>query len=357
MDAVPPKLHGSVQRVVSSLTEELVSRGHDVTLFASGDSQTSAKLIPTCPTALRMVPDCLDNVALHALMLETISKQWRNFDIIHFHLEYLHFSLARTLTIPCVTTMHHRLDLSYLMPLFDEFRDAPVVAVSNAQKRALPWLNWQETVHHGLPLNNYTLTAKPGEYLLFVGKIAPDKRVDSAIEIAKKTGMPLKIAAKVDAVDQDYHKQVIKPLLHEPGIEFLGEVSEGLKNKLIGDAYALLSTTQCPEPFGIVLIEALACGTPIVALRHGMIPEIVHHGITGFICNDVQQAVSAVEKVSNISRHHCRADFEARFTSARMTQNYLRVYEKLLLVDEITAAQPGGELWAVRPPGDQSFFL
>lgn len=336
IESVPPKYYGGTERVVHWLTEELVKGGHDVTLFASGDSRTKATLKPQCPQALRLDETCLDKISPHVLMLEQVSQLASEFDIVHFHLEYLHLPLARNLPIPSITTMHGRLDMAYLLPIFDEFRESAVVSISNAQRRPLPWLNWQETVYHGLPSNSFTMVKKPGDYALFLGRICPEKRVDRAIEIARRAGIPLKIAAKIDPVDRDYYRDVIKPLLQGPGVEFIGEVGDTIKNDLIGGAYALLHAIDFPEPFGIVLIEALACGTPIVAFRRGSIPEVVEQGVTGFVCDDVPSAVEALRKVEQLSRENCRQSFERRFTSLRMALDYQRIYERLLLRHHFT---------------------
>jgi glycosyltransferase involved in cell wall biosynthesis len=349
-ESVPPKYYGGTERVVHWLTEELVASGHEVTLFASGDSQTSARLDPACRQALRLDDNCTDKVAPHVLMLEKVSQIAAEFDIVHFHLEYLHLSLARTLPIPAVTTMHGRLDMNYLLPIFDEFREAPFVSISNAQRRPVPWLNWQSTIHHGLPLNSYSFVEKPQNYALFLGRICPEKRVDRAIEIARAAGVHLKIAAKVDPLDREYYRDVIKPLLHGADVEYIGEVGDSVKNELIGGAFALLHPIEFPEPFGIVLIEALACGTPIVAYRRGSIPEVVEEGVTGFVCDDVAEAAEALHKAQTLSRQACRRSFENRFTARRMVQDYLQTYERLLLREHFADSQRIARIAPVTTP-------
>ncbi|PWU00227.1 MAG: glycosyl transferase [Candidatus Melainabacteria bacterium] len=339
LESVPPKYYGGTERVVHWLTEELFRSGHEVTLFASGDSFTSAKLVPMCQKALRFDNNCTDKVVPHMLMLEKISQMAADFDLVHFHLEYLHLSSARKLPIPSLTTMHGRLDMSYLLPIFDEFSKAPLVSISNAQRRPVPWLNWQDTIYHGLPLNTYSFVEEPQNYALFLGRICPEKGVDRAIEIARTAGVPLKIAAKVDPVDREYYRDVIKPLLQGSDVEYIGEVGESVKNELIGGACALLHPIDFPEPFGIVLIEALACGTPIVAYRRGSIAEVIEEGVTGFICDDIQAAVVALHKVQKLNRRACRDAFEKRFTSRHMVRDYIQTYERLLLREHFADTQ------------------
>lgn len=329
-ESVPPKYYGGTERVVSYLTEELVRRGHDVTLFASGDSVTKARLIAPCRRSLRLDKHCVDQLAHHILMLEQVFKDTSRFDTIHFHIDYLHFPLSRRSATPHVTTLHGRLDIPDLVPLYQEFREVPVVSISNAQREPLPWLNWQGTVYHGLPEDLYTFREEPGKYLAFLGRISPEKRVDRAIEIAKRVGMEIKIAAKVDAVDREYFEDVVKPLLKDPLAEYVGEIGEGEKNEFLGNAYALLFPIDWPEPFGLVMIEAMACGTPIIAYRKGSVPEVMEEGTTGFIVHDLEDAVKAVEKVPTLSRKRCREVFEERFTASRMAKDYLSVYQRLL---------------------------
>lgn len=325
-ESVPPQSYGGTERVVSYLTEELVRKGHDVTLFASGDSVTKGRLIPASPRSLRLDPHCVDQLAHHVVMLERVMRQAREFDVIHFHIDYLHFPLSSRQRTPHLTTLHGRLDLPDLVPLYREFSDMPVVSISHAQRKPLRMANWLGTVHHGLPDDLYTYREEPGSYLAFLGRISPEKRLDRAIRIAQRVGMPLKIAAKVDRVDREYFAQVIEPLLGGPNVEYLGEAGEGEKNELLGHAHALLFPIDWPEPFGLVMIEALACGTPVVAFRCGSVPEVLEHGITGFVVDTMDEAVRAVERVSTLSRRRCREAFERRFTASRMADDYAAIY-------------------------------
>src|SRR5258705_7183 len=263
-ESVPPKLYGGTERIVSYLTEELVKQGHDLTLFASGDSLTQAKLVPVCPRALRLNANCVDQLAPQILMLETVIAQRHQFDIIHFHIDYLHFPLSRNMELTTLTTLHGRLDVPELAPLYREFQEVPVSSISDVQRRPLPWLNWQGTVYHGLPQNQFEFHPQPGQYLAFLGRTSPEKGLDQAIAIAQRAGMPLKIAAKIDRADQEYFDTRIKPLLEDSSIEFLGEIGFPEKDAFLGGAAALLFPIMWPEPFGIVMIEALACGTPVI---------------------------------------------------------------------------------------------
>jgi glycosyltransferase involved in cell wall biosynthesis len=328
-ESVPPKYYGGTERIVSYLTEELVRAGHDVTLFASGDSVTGARLVASCRRSLRLDRDCIDQLAHHILMLEHVFQRADEFDVVHFHVDYLHFPLSRRRPVANVTTLHGRLDLPDLAPLYREFRDIPVVSISAAQREPVPWANWRETVYHGLPHDLYRFREKAGSYLAFLGRISPEKRVDRAIEIAKQVGVPLKVAAKVDRVDKDYFESVVEPMLRDPLIEFLGEIGDGEKDEFLGNAYALLHPIDWPEPFGLVMIEAMACGTPIIAYRHGSVPEVMEEGRTGFIVSSLEEAVEAARRVPELSRARCRKVFEDRFTSARMAGDYVRVYESL----------------------------
>lgn len=324
-ESVPPLGYGGTERVVSYLTEELVRQGHQVTLFASGDSVTSASLVPICPRSLRLDGNCSDRLAHHVFMVEQVFKHASSFDIIHFHIDYLHFPLARRHNVAHVSTLHGRLDIPDLVPLFREFREMPVVSISDAQREPLPWLNWQGTVYHGLPPDLYTFRQEQGKYLAFLGRISPEKRLDRAIELANRLGMTLRIAAKVDRVDQDYFDEVIKPLLSSPLVEFLGEIKEEEKDDFLGNAYALLFPIEWPEPFGLVMIEAMACGTPVIAYRRGSVPEVMAQGEPGFIVDSFEAAMEAVGKVSALDRRRCRQVFEERFTASRMAQDYLKV--------------------------------
>jgi glycosyltransferase involved in cell wall biosynthesis len=329
-ESVPPQLYGGTERVVHWLTEELTRQGHEVTLFASGDSKTSAQLVPMCPEALRLSSTCIDQIAHHVLMIERVFHYASDFDLIHFHTDYLQFPLCRRQSVPHVSTLHGRLDIPDLVPLFQTFRDIPVVSISDTQRAPLPWLNWQGTVYHGLPEKQYSLGHGKGNYLAFLGRTSPEKGLDKAIEIAKRTGMPLKIAAKIDRADVKYFEAVIKPLLKHPLIEFIGEIGYPEKKKFLGDAAALLFPVCWPEPFGLVMIEAMACGTPVIAYPHGSVPEVLEEDVTGFLVNDTKAGAKAVERIPCFNRQRCRKVFEERFSAARMADDYLTVYERLV---------------------------
>jgi glycosyltransferase involved in cell wall biosynthesis len=329
-ESVPPKYYGGTERVVSYLTEELVRQGHDVTLFASGDSETKARLIAAYRSSLRLDKRCQNQMAHHFVMLERLFQRAAEFDIVHFHIDYLHFPLSRRELITHVTTLHGRLDIPDLVPLYQEFQDMPVISISNGQREPLPWANWQATVYHGLPVDMYRFREKPGNYLAFLGRVSPEKRVDRAIEIARRVGMPLKIAAKVDPVDRDYFESVISPLLSNSPVEFVGEISDGEKDEFLGNAYALLFPIDWPEPFGLVMIEAMACGTPVIAYRGGAVPEIMEQGHTGFIVHGLENAVDAVQHIAQLSRKRCREVFEQRFTATRMAHDYVQQFERLI---------------------------
>lgn len=329
-ESVPPKYYGGTERVVSYLTEELVRRGFDVTLFASGDSVTKAKLIAPCRRSLRLDKSAVDHMAHHILELEMVFQRIHEFDIVHFHIDYLHFPLSRRHRTPHVTTLHGRLDLPDLQNLYNEFRDMPVVSISNAQRAPLPQARWVGTVYHGLPRDLYKPKFEHGKYLAFLGRISPEKRADRAILIAKQLGLPLKIAAKVDAVDREYFETVIKPMLEWPGIEYIGEIGEGEKQEFLANALALLFPIDWPEPFGLVMIEAMACGTPIIAYHRGSVPEVMVDGVTGFVVNSLEEAVEAVKKVDQLDRRRIRQIFEERFSVERMADDYLKVYEYVI---------------------------
>jgi glycosyltransferase involved in cell wall biosynthesis len=316
--------------VVSYLTEELVRQGHEVSLFASGDSVTTARLVAPCRRSLRLDTQCIDQLAHHILMLELVLKETSRFDLIHWHVDYLHFPLSQRQSTPHVTTLHGRLDIPDLVPLYQEFKAVPVISISNAQREPLPWLNWQDTVYHGLPEDLYTFRPEPGKYLAFLGRIAPEKRVDRSIAIAQRLGMEIKIAAKVDPVDREYFEAVIAPLLREPLVEYIGEVGEKEKDEFLGHAYALLFPIDWPEPFGLVMAEAMACGTPVIAYRRGSVPEIIEEGVTGFIVHDLEEAVRAAERIPTLDRWRCRQRFEERFSAARMARDYLASYQRLV---------------------------
>jgi glycosyltransferase involved in cell wall biosynthesis len=329
-ESVPPKYYGGTERVVSHLTEELVRQGHEVTLFASGDSETKARLVPACRRSLRLDKCYQDQLAHHYVMLKHVFQRAAEFDIIHFHVDYLHFPFGRREAIVHVTTLHGRLDIPDLVPLYQEFREMPVISISNGQREPLPWANWQATVYHGLPTDIYRFRPEPGSYLAFLGRISPEKRVDRAIEIAKQIGMPLKIAAKIDRVDKDYFESVIAPLLRSSLVEFVGEIGDGEKDEFLGNAYALLFPIDWPEPFGLVIIEAMACGTPVIAYRGGAVPELVEHDHTGLIVEGLEDAVEAVRRVAQLSRKRCREVFAQRFTATRMAHDYVQLFERLI---------------------------
>jgi glycosyltransferase involved in cell wall biosynthesis len=328
-ESVPPKLYGGTERVVSYLTEELVAQGHAVTLFASGDSTTAARLVPGSTQALRLDRSCVDPLAHHILLIEKVRQRAAEFDVIHFHVDYLHFPISRRAGVPHVTTLHGRLDLPDLVPVYREFQDAPVVSISDAQQALLPEASWVRTVHHGLPSGLFRPGPGDGGYLAFLGRISPEKRVDRAIEIARRAGRTLRIAAKVDRADIEYFERYIRPLLALPHVEWIGEISEADKAEFLGGASALLFPIDWPEPFGLVLIEAMACGTPVLAYPEGSVPEIIEDGVTGFLVQSVREAVAALEQLPSLDRAVCRRVFEERFTAGRMASDYVEIYERL----------------------------
>ena len=328
-ESVPPRLYGGTERVVSWLTEKLVALGHDVTLFASGDSVTQARLIPACKKALRLDPDVVDPLAHHAAMVEKIFDQADDFDLIHFHIDYLHFSLSRRVQVPCITTLHGRQDLPDLVPLYKEFSEVPLVSISDAQRQPIPWVNWMGTVHHGLPADSLSLNADGGDYLAFLGRVSPEKGLDRAIEIAIRSGVKLKVAAKIDRGDRAYFESKIKSLLNHPLVEFIDEIGASEKQEFLGNAAALLFPIEWPEPFGLVMIEALACGTPVIAHPFGSVPEIVPDGVGGFLIRNVDEGVEAVQRLGEIDRRECRRHFEINFTDERMATDYVKLYHKL----------------------------
>jgi glycosyltransferase involved in cell wall biosynthesis len=330
-ESVPPKLYGGTERVVSYLTDELVRQGHDVTLFASADSATRAKLHPICERALRLEgKKIIDPIAHHIRMIEIVAQRAADFDVLHFHIDYLHFAVTRRQKINAVTTLHGRLDIPELVPLYEEFRNMNLVSISDAQRLPLSWANWIGTVYHGLPEDLYKPTVAPGKYLAFLGRISPEKGVDRAIEIAKRVDMPIKIAAKVDVVDKQYFEANIRKLLDHPLVEFIGEIGEREKSDFLGNALALLFPIDWPEPFGLVVIEAMACGTPVIAYRKGSVPEVIDEGMTGFMVDNLEGAVEAVRRLGSIDRATCRQVFERRFSAPRMAQDYLEVYKSVL---------------------------
>ena len=345
-ESVPPKLYGGTERVVSCLTETLVAHGHDVTLFASGDSVTTARLVACSPRALRLDATCRDSLAFHYVMFERVARERDKFDIVHFHTDYLTYSLTRHLGLSQVTTLHGRLDLPELSMIYREFDDVPVVAISRAQQAFVPYARWAGVVHHGLQPDRFPFSDQPDGYLAFLGRISPEKRLDRAIEIATRAGLVLRVAAKVDGADRDYYVREIAPLLHNPFVEFVGEISEAEKPEFLGGARALLFPIDWPEPFGLVLIESLACGTPVIAYPGGSVPEIIADGETGFLVNGVEEAVTAVQRLPELSRRHCRDVFEERFTATRMMEDYLAIYGALVNGDVGTVDHArGGGPW------------
>jgi glycosyltransferase involved in cell wall biosynthesis len=330
IESVPPKYYGGTERVVAYLTDALVKLGNDVTLFASGDSITQARLVSVIPTSLRL-SNCVDQMAGNILQLQEVMDRSNEFDLLHFHTDYLHFPVTRFCTKKTLTTLHGRLDIPELQPLYKKFNDAPVISISNAQRKPLPMANWVATVYHGLPVDLYQPGNGEGDYVVFLGRFSPEKRADRAIEIAKRAGMKIKIAAKVDKADERYFEKEIRPLLDQPHVEYLNEIGEPEKGPLLANAKALLFPIDWPEPFGMVLIEAMACGTPIIAYSHGSVPEIIEHGKTGFIVNTRDKAVEALRNIHLINREECRATFEKKFSNIVMAKNYMRLYERSLL--------------------------
>ena len=325
-----PALYGGTERVVSWLTEELVRQGHHVTLFASGDSETSATLVPSVPRGLRLA-GIRDHTASTLVMLDQVHRRANEFDIIHFHVDLLQFPIFQNVFQKCVTTLHGRPDLPDFHPIYRAFPNMPLVSISDDQRRPMPpSLNWMATIDHGLPATLYRFNQKGGSYLAFLGRIAPEKRPDRAIEIAKRAGIPLKIAAKVDPADQEYFEHVIEPLFDDPLVEFIGEIADQEKNEFLGNALALLFPIDWPEPFGLVMIEAMATGTPVIAWRKGSVLKVVDEGVTGFVVDLIEGAVRAVEQIGDLDRSTVRQQFEARFTASQMTSKYLSVYEKLV---------------------------
>lgn len=340
-DSVPPQRHGGTERIVSYLTEELVRLGHDVTLFAAGGSSTSAALSAACSSSLRLTPKISCPEAPYVLLLERAFGTYAGeFDLIHSHIDLLGFPLAYRCRTPVLSTLYDRLDLPELIPVFRKFPELPVVSVSETQRCPVPWINWQGTIHHGLPRNLYTMHPNPGGYLAFLGRISPGRGVEQAMELAKRTDMPIRIAARVDPSDRNYFEH-IAPLLEHPLVEYVGEITDGEKDDFLGEAYALICPIDLPEPFSLVLIEALACGTPVLAYRRGVIPEIVDHGVTGYLCDTLTEMVHTVAWVPNLDRRHCRAAFEERFTVERMVQDYLSLYQRSVCRENDQSVEQG----------------
>lgn len=328
-ESVPPQAYGGTERVVDFLTEELVAMGHDVTLFASGDSKTSARLVPCCERSLRLDPNCKDPLAYHMIMLDQLVKRRDEFDIIHFHIDYLHYPVSRLLGWPHVTTLHGRLDLPELAPMYEQYSTMPLVSISDSQRKPVANANFVKTVLHGLPQNLLQHSPKGGDYFAFLGRISPEKRVDRAIEIAIALNVPIKVAAKIDKMDKEYHESGIVHLLEHPLVEFVGEIGDDRKSEFLGNARALLFPIDWPEPFGLVMIESMACGTPVVAFRCGAVPEVLEDGVSGFIVEDMDGAIAAARKVGELDRERVRQAFDKRFTARRMAEEYVDVYRSL----------------------------
>jgi glycosyltransferase involved in cell wall biosynthesis len=328
-EAVPPKLYGGTERIVSCLTEELVALGHDVTLFASGDSVTSASLEPMCRQGLRLARGITDRLAPYYLMLERVAQAADTFDILHFHLDHMTFPLFRRVRTPSLTTLHGRLDPPELVPLFEEFSEVALVSISAAQRQPLAFANWVGTIHHGLPPLRITPVARSDGYLAFLGRFSPEKRPDLAIRLARRANCQIKIAAKVDPTDLFYFDEVIAPLLAEPHVEFVGEINEDEKQDFLARARALLFPINWPEPFGLVMIEAMRCGTPVIAFRHGSVTEVIDDGVTGFIVDTEAEALKAIDRVDALDRRRIRETFLQRFSSRAMAEDYVSLYRAL----------------------------
>lgn len=339
-ESCPPKLYGGTERVVHFLTEELVRQGHEVTLFASKDSETSAQLVPCAPAALRLNRADGDLTAYHVAMVEQVRRRLDQFDVVHFHIDLFHYPSVRTWSCPTLTTLHGRLDLPALLPFYNLFTDVPLVSISANQRLPLPPVKWLDTVYHGLPADLFPFNREGGDYLVFLGRISPEKRPDRAIEIAARSGLPLKIAAKIDRIDRDYWHAQIEPLVNaHPTVEYIGEVNEREKAELLGNARALLFPIDWPEPFGLVMIEAMACGTPVLAWRNGAVPEVLEDGVTGRIVDNMEEAICALNEVMSLDRAKVRARFEERFTVTRMANDYMRIYQNLV----------AGPVWPAAP--------
>jgi glycosyltransferase involved in cell wall biosynthesis len=347
-ESCPPQLYGGTERVVSYLTEELVRLGHEVTLFASGDSQTKAKLVPGSKKALRLDPNVVDPLAYHMIMMGRVLQEAEQFDILHFHTDYLHYPTFATGPHPIVTTLHGRQDLPDLIPVYREFSDTPLVSISDHQRKPIPRAHWVKTIHHGLPKDLLPYGPGDGGYLAFIGRISPEKRLDRAIEMAAAAGIPLKVAAKVDKADKQYFHDVIEPLLTD-GVEFIGEINEFQKREFLGRARGLLFPIDWPEPFGLVMIEAMSCGTPVLAFDCGSVPEVIENGVTGIVVDSMDAAHKALPEVLKLDRRRVRAEFDKRFSAERMARDYVELYENLtrpaVPVRKPVVATGAGELY------------
>ena len=350
-ESVPPKLYGGTERVVSWLTEELVAQGHDVTLFASGDSETSAQLVRAVPQGLRL-GGIRDHTASILVMLEEVRRRVSAFDIIHFHIDLLQFPSFRNSSAQCLTTLHGRLDLADFHPVYRAFPEMPLVSISRNQRLPLPHANWRANIQHGLPPGSAPVDVERRDYLAFLGRVAPEKRPDRAIEIAKRAGIPLKIAAKVDPSDKDYFDHVIWPQLDHPLVEFVGEIGDHEKRDFLGKAIALLFPIDWPEPFGLVMIEAMREGTPTIAWRRGSVPEVIDEGLTGFVVESLEEAVAAVHMAGDLDRTLVRQRFEERFTATRMASNYVAQYAGLVEEAALRAARQALQADASQVPAD-----
>jgi glycosyltransferase involved in cell wall biosynthesis len=342
MEAVPPKLYGGTERIVAYLTDALVALGHDVTLFASGDSVTTATLEPACLRALRLDPTIRDHIAPLIAMLEGVAQRTHEFDVVHLHCDYLGYPVLRRTGVPFLATLHGRLDLPELELIYRVFSDVPVVSISDAQRAPLPEAHYVATVPHGLPERLLLPGAGEGGYLAFLGRISPEKAPDRAVRIAAQAGMRLRIAAKIDRVDQEYFRQEIEPLLAQPHVEFIGEIAEHQKSEFLGNATGLLFPITWREPFGLAMIEAMACGTPVIAIRNGSVPEVIDDGVTGFIVESEAEAAAAAQRLRHLDRRQIRRVFEQRFTAQRMAEDYIRIYRRLIAGRKasVTAFEP-----------------
>ena len=329
-ESIPPKKYGGTERIVHYLTEELIKQGHHITLFASGDSKTSAELVPVCDKALRLDSNCYDPIAYHFIQLQMVQSRISDFDLLHYHTDYLHFPSSVSNNKKNLTTLHGRLDILELKNVYNIYNQFPLVSISNNQRQPIPAVNWVGTVYHGLPEELYNFYPNKGKYLAFIGRIAEEKGVERAIIMAKKAGIKLIIAAKISKVDEIYFQKQIKHLLKDPIIEFVGEIDEKSKGSFLGNAMALLFPINWPEPFGLVMIEAMACGTPVIAFNNGSVPEIIEDKQTGFIVNSIEEGILAINKIDTIDRKKCRLAFEERFTASRMANDYLTIYDQLL---------------------------
>jgi glycosyltransferase involved in cell wall biosynthesis len=349
IESVPPRLYGGTERIVSYLTEELVALGHDVTLFASGDSISRAELVPCCTRALRLDPTVRDPIPHFMLMIDKVKERLEEFDVLHFHIDLFHFPLFRSLATRTVTTLHGRQDLGDLKPFYSRFAEMPLISISDHQRTPIPNANFVATIHHGIPANLLAPSLKSGGYLAFLGRISPEKRPDRAIRIARAAGIPLKIAAKVDKIDEEYFRSEIRPLIDGTSVEFIGEINEREKGQFLGGAATLLFPVDWPEPFGLVMIEAMACGTPVLAFRCGSVPEVIEVGVTGRIVDSEAEAITALRDVLSYDRRAVRQRFEGRFTTTRMAMDYVRTFQRLLR----TSAVPDQKR---RERQDQGYF-